>query len=100
MNQTVINDLLPVVIPKIAAANKLPNPVIDVFGAMGGTSGLECGYGARNGTANFLCGHSCVATDKDASCGLQCDKQSCDPCHPNVAGYTVLASTVLKALAL
>ena len=28
----------------------------------------------------------------------QCDKQSCDPCHPNTAGYTVLAKTVLEAL--
>ena len=32
--------------PKIAAANKLPPP-INVFSAMGGTSGLECGYGER-----------------------------------------------------
>jgi|EP00037_Helgoeca_nana_P013690 hypothetical protein len=100
MNQTVINDILPVVIPKIASANKVTNTVIDVFGAMGGTSGLECGYGANNGTANYLCSHKCRATDRDPSCSLQCDQQSCDPCHPNCQGYTFLAATVLKALGL
>lgn len=99
MNQTVINDILPIVIPKIASANQLPPP-IDVFGAMGGTSGLDCGNGATKGTANFLCGHKCVASANDPLCALQCDKQSCDPCHPNVAGYTVLAKTVMEGLGL
>ena len=85
--------------PKIAAANKLLPP-IDVFTAMGGTSGLECGYGA-NRDSTFLCDHKCASACKgDTACGLQCDSQSCDPCHPNNAGYTVLAATVMNGLGL
>ena len=62
MNQTVINDILPSIMPKIAAANKLPKP-IDIFTAMGGTSGLECGYGANEKSA-FLCDHKCASACK------------------------------------
>ena len=43
MNQTVINDIFPVLLPKINIANKMPHPVIDVFSALGGTPDLECG---------------------------------------------------------
>lgn len=127
--------VLPALVPKINTANNLAHPPIDVFSAMGGSSGLECGYGSKKATP-FLCGHKCVATDKDPACALQvrypllfsarveqqlasrnrtalsrpgthlplaraqCDGQSCDPCHPNVNGYTVLAATVMKALGL
>ena len=100
MNQTVINEVLPEVMPRINAANKLPHAVIDVYGAMGGSAGLGCGYGARTATP-FLCDHGCVAAcNGNAACGLQCDAQSCDPCHPNNAGYTVLASSVMQGLGL
>jgi len=55
-------------------ANKLTNKVIDVFGAMGGTSGLECGYKAAKATT-FLCSHKCVAKDSNNPlCSDQCDK--------------------------
>ena len=37
MNQTVINDLLPALVPRIATASGLPEP-IDVYTAMGGTA--------------------------------------------------------------
>lgn len=103
MNQTVINDILPVVIPKINLANKLPHPAIDVFGAMGGSSGLECGYGEKVNTPN-LCGHKCTAPNEERSnssgCSLQCDAQSCDPCHPNDQGYTVMAATIMQGMGL
>ena len=36
MNQTVINDVFPTLIPSINAHNALPHPAIDVFGALGG----------------------------------------------------------------
>ena len=49
MNKTLINDILSPLLPRINAANNMPHPVIDVFGAMGGTSGLECGYGEEGG---------------------------------------------------
>jgi hypothetical protein len=94
--ETVVNNILPVIMSKIAAANKLPQP-IDVFTAMGGTSGLECGYGTNNDAA-FLCDHKCGG-HKEA-CGLFCDSQSCDPIHPNNAGYTVIAATVMEGLGL
>ena len=37
MNETVINSVLPHLMPLINAANQMPHPVIDVFGALGGT---------------------------------------------------------------
>jgi len=99
MNQTIINDFLPVIIPKISAANQLSGPAIDVFSAMGGTSNLECGYGSKM-TDAFLCDHKCVNSTRDPTCSLQCDKQSCDPCHPNDSGYTVLAKTIMEGINL
>ena len=103
MNQTVINDILPVVISRINLANKLPHPAIDVFGAMGGSSGLKCGYGSKEDTPN-LCGHKCTAPKDERSnssgCSLQCDAQSCDPCHPNDQGYTVMAATIMAGMGL
>lgn len=62
MNQTVINDLLPRLVPQVAAEARLPQP-IDVYTALGGTSDWRdvypfCGCGggtARNAldAANF-----------------------------------------------
>ena len=98
-SNTQINDILPPLLPRINAANNMPHPVIDVFGAMGGTSGLECGYAAAEKTP-FLCSHTCVASDHTPGCSNQCDSQSCDPCHPNNSGYTVLAATILKGMGL
>lgn len=43
MNQTVINNMLPRLIPRINLANNMSHSVIDVFTAMGGTSDLNCG---------------------------------------------------------
>jgi hypothetical protein len=51
--------------------------------------------------SSFLCDHKCASACKgNKACGLQCDSQSCDPCHPNNAGYTVLAATVMQGLGL
>jgi hypothetical protein len=74
MNQSVINNIFPELVPKINTANNLPNPAINVFGGMGGTSGLNCGYGGKNGTNN-LCEHACYADDHSPQCGNFCDKQ-------------------------
>lgn len=100
MNQTVINDIFPALLPRINSANGLTNKVIDVFGAMGGTSGLECGYAKAGAGNNFLCSHKCVSDDHTPACSDQCDKQSCDPCHPNDSGYTVLAAAVMEGMGL
>ena len=102
--------------PKIAAANKLPKP-IDVFSAMGGTSGLECGYRANNNSA-FLCDHKCTATCKgNAACkskystpadsasrcvgfpGLFADRQVAHT-HTVVAGGLQCDSQVRKTVSL
>lgn len=99
MNQTIINDFFPALIPKINAANKLPHPTIDVFSALGGSANLECGFGAQKSFAQ-LCDHKCVASAHDPACIFQCDAQSCDPCHPNDVGYTALAKAVLAGLVL
>ena len=67
---------------------------------MGGTSGLECGFPQAGADNNFLCSHKCVQDQHTPGCALQCDTQSCDPCHPNNEGYTALAAAVMKGMGL
>lgn len=99
MNQSVINNVFPALLPRINSANNMPHPVVDVFSALGGMPDLECGYGAKASTPQ-LCSHSCVATTRDPRCWAQCDAQSCDPCHPNDRGYATLTTTIFAALEL
>ena len=65
MNQTVINDFLPRLVPQVAAEAKLPKP-IDVYTTLGGTSDWRddypfcgCGGGTARavGVANFTQEH-------------------------------------------
>ena len=90
-NQTVINSLYPKLVPLINTANKLQHPSIDVFTAMGGASDWAKTFPA-----------SCtLATAKTyPPCGWWCDAQSCDQCHPNNAGYTVMAAAMMKGIGL
>mmetsp|Transcript_64106 Transcript_64106/g.151687 ORF Transcript_64106/g.151687 Transcript_64106/m.151687 type:complete len:307 (-) Transcript_64106:31-951(-) len=89
MNQTVINDVFPTLIPAINAANKLPNPAIDVFTAMGGAS-----------KSQFPKGGCTLQTESVAGCKYFCDSQSCDQCHPNDDGYKLLAATMQRGMGL
>ncbi|GMH68940.1 hypothetical protein TrST_g3189 [Triparma strigata] len=72
MNQTAINEALPILVPFIASENDYVTGVIDVFSALGG---------ADLSKYEFFC-----------------NEQSCDQCHPNDQGYSVMAATVYKAL--
>ena len=72
MNASVINHILPRVIPALAERLEAVTGVIDVFGAMGGAA---------------------LAAPE-----LFCNYQSCDVCHPNDAGYDALAGAVFRAL--
>lgn len=78
MNQTIINQVLPSIIPNdIVDVLLLTYPessieIISIFDAMGGIELTE--YAAF------------------------CDGQNCDQCHPNDAGYGLLAMTTFKAL--
>jgi lysophospholipase L1-like esterase len=89
MNQTVINDVYPKLVPLIArdAGSKAEKP-IDIYGAMGGTPNWRTTWPA-----------SC-ALDSPAPCPFWCDKQHCDQCHPNDDGYAHLAEALLKGLGL
>ena len=71
MNATVINEVFPHLIPRIANETGATG-VIDVFDALGGS--------ALNAPELF------------------CDYQSCDACHPNDAGYDRLAGAVFRSL--
>ena len=89
MNQTVINDILPVLIPKINEKNGLPHLSIDIFDALGGAD-----------KSSFPKGGCTLNDSKIADCSSFCDKQSCDQCHPNNNGYKRLAAAVKKGLGL
>jgi lysophospholipase L1-like esterase len=89
MNQTVINSVLPGVLPLVAAQNGFLGP-IDLYHSLGGSpdwrTRLPHGGCAKNSTY--------------PSCRLFCDAQGCDQAHPNDAGYEFVASVVYKALDL
>ena len=77
MNQTVINDVFPTLVPAINAANKLHAPAIDVFTALGGVKDWATTYPKKGCT---------VKDTAIAKCPFFCDAQSCDQCHPDNNG--------------
>jgi lysophospholipase L1-like esterase len=85
MNQTVINDVLPTLVPAINEANKLPSPSIDVFTALGGVKAWSTIYPKKGCTVNDTA---------IAKCPLFCDAQSCDQCHPDNNGCASLSLSV------
>ena len=88
MNQTVINDVFPTIVPAIAAANKADG-VIDVFSALGGSTGWRKAFPPK-----------CDKTSSFAPCANWCDDQSCDQCHPDNDGYVKLAAAMMKGIGL
>jgi len=89
MNQTVINDVFPILVPAISHANGLPHPAIDIFDALGGGRKADL---PKDGCK--------IDTTSDPYCKDFCDKQSCDQCHPNDEGYNALAAAMKKGLGL
>lgn len=91
MNQTVINEVFPSLIPAIAYANGLNRGhVIDVFGALGG-----------NEKADFPPEGCTVAKQDVAGCQYFCASNQvwqCDQCHPDNTGYRQIEETVRKAI--
>jgi len=89
MNQSVINELLPKIIPSFMSVPDLGAPPIaghvDIFGALGGR--------ALAGLSPSGC---LVNTTTPSCCKRFCDAQSCDQCHPNDDGYALLAKTVYE----
>lgn len=87
MQQTVINQVLPAIVPAINGANKVPNAPIDIYTAEGGHETIPAG--------------GCtLKTQGVGGCGNFCDPQSCDQCHPDDVGYHLMARTVAAALQL
>lgn len=88
MNQTVINEILPILVRKVAREEGLGENVIDVFTAMGGANTSRIPKGG------------CTLESKRCDCGCAyfCDAQSCDQCHPNDHGYEHIARTVHGAV--
>ena len=98
MNETVINTVLPALIPLIAAraastVNK-SHPVrmakapIDLYAAMGGVKDWK--------TAEPTAG--CALSSAWKPCKWWCDAQSCDQCHPNDNGYAHLAEALFHGI--
>jgi lysophospholipase L1-like esterase len=79
MNQTVINGMLPKMIPHL-----IVNPLLEKYGP--GRVTVVSIFEAMGGT-------------KLSSWEAFCNLQSCDHCHPNDSGYTLIAMAVFKALA-
>lgn len=90
MSKPVINDILPQLVPKIAATTK--SKVIDAFVGMGGTPDWRTSFPADP--------PGCTKGDAYAPCAWFCDQQSCNQCHPNDVGYHKLATVVQQGLGL
>ena len=92
MNQSVINHVLPKIVPAFLSAPAADVPpitgLVDLFAALGGHA--LAGLGPKGCTLN---------TSRPSCCAYFCDKQSCDQCHPNDVGYALLARTVRDVLA-
>ena len=90
-NQTVINSVYPQLVPLINDANTLSSASIDVYGTMGGSPTWESKFPA-----------SCTLDTAKTYpyCRFWCDAQSCDQCHPNDNGYTLLAATIMAGIGL
>ena len=69
MNQTVINDVFPVLIPHINAINQLPHAAIDVFDALGGAALKHPGWTADGCHPNDV-GYTHLAAAVMAGIGL------------------------------
>jgi len=91
MNQTVINDVLPALVPKINAAANINTKIIDVFSALGGEANWRDDYPSSCTTSSTCSG---------CKCPLFCDQQSCDQCHPDDNGYTAMAAAMKAGLGL
>ena len=89
MNETVINDIFPTLIPAIASKAGLTTKPIDVFDAMGGAD-----------KERFPEGGCTLGNSNVADCKEFCDEQSCDQCHPNDAGYSHMAQVMKRGLGL
>merc|ERR1711874_694547 len=75
INQTVINTVLPHLVPLIARNNSVDG-VIDVFGGMGGVANWTDAFPAK-----------CELNSTWAPCAWWCDDQHCGQTHPNNMGY-------------
>ena len=93
MNQTVINSILPKLLPLIATENALDG-VIDIFSGMGGVPDWKAKFPHTGCSLNYSHGPGGWAP-----CAWWCDAQSCDQCHPNDDGYAHLAQAMHAALA-
>ena len=81
--------------PLINAAAKLaPHEPINIFEAMGGANW----HGGKGPTWPKSCTLASAKVYKD--CAWWCDAQSCDQCHPNNNGYTVMAAAMMKGIGL
>lgn len=98
MNETVINDLLPALVPLIATRANSTNisdggvsmgSTIDIYTAMGGVKDWREKQPAKG----------CTVNSSYPPCAYWCDAQSCDQCHPNDVGYAHLAGALHDALA-
>merc|ERR1712183_17448 len=92
MNQTVINDVYPMLVPLIEHESGVDG-LIDVFTGMGGVPDWRSHYPSA-------CKKDTPETSGPESCKWFCDEQSCDQCHPNDNGYTHLAEIVQAGLGL
>jgi lysophospholipase L1-like esterase len=94
MNQTVINSILPKLMPLIAQADGLDG-VIDMYTGMGGVSDWKEHFPPHGCTLNSSSGSG---GDDWAPCAWWCDTQSCDQCHPNNNGYAHMAQKLHAGL--
>lgn len=88
INETVVNTILPGMIPKIAAENGIDSDhILNMFGALGGNS------------VSRVLPSGCDATMSNISgCGFFCDTAFCDNVHPSDEGFRAMASILANTI--
>lgn len=88
IHASVVNSVLPAIIPRFASQSLHVTESIDVFTQMGGT----------NAWSSLFPREGCTHSSNIPSCLWFCDSQSCDQCHLNNYGYKHLAARIHSAL--
>lgn len=84
VRQSVVNSVLPDVIPALFDKNPHVTAVIDIFSLMGGSSAWPSVFPPQG----------CTLTSFLPACAWFCDAQNCNQVHPNNRGYEHMAKYI------
>eukprot|EP00929_Paragymnodinium_shiwhaense_P039686 TRINITY_DN20826_c0_g1_i1.p1 TRINITY_DN20826_c0_g1~~TRINITY_DN20826_c0_g1_i1.p1 ORF type:complete len:304 (-),score=22.88 TRINITY_DN20826_c0_g1_i1:142-1053(-) len=90
INQTVVNHILPRLIPRVAAASGIaPDHILDMYGSLGG----------KSVAAEVPQAGCSMDMPRVSGCRYFCDATFCDQVHPDDEGFRAMAAVAAGAIA-